>query len=59
MVEGLASVLKQELVPYKLGQKLIAQSYDGTAVFSGEKMGLSQDERYLSSCTFHSVMLIN
>jgi hypothetical protein len=35
--EGLASVLKQELAHYELGQKLIAQSYNGTAVFSGEK----------------------
>jgi hypothetical protein len=40
MAEGLVSVLKQELAPYKLGQKLIAQSYDGAAVFSGGKNGV-------------------
>jgi hypothetical protein len=38
--ECLASVLKQELVLYKLGQKLIAVSYDDAAVFSGGKNGV-------------------
>lgn len=35
--EGLTSLLRQELAPYKLGRKLIAQSYDSLAVFSGGK----------------------
>lgn len=38
--EGIASVLKEQLEPFKLQEKLIAQSYDGAAVFSGGNNGV-------------------
>jgi hypothetical protein len=56
MAEGFASVLKQELAPYKLRQKLIAQYYEGAAVFSNEENGVQVTMKYLSSYTFHSLL---
>jgi hypothetical protein len=49
--ESLGSALKQ-LELCKRGGKLIAQFYNDVAVFSGEKIMLSQEERYLYSCAF-------
>ncbi|KAK7878088.1 hypothetical protein WMY93_031235 [Mugilogobius chulae] len=38
--EGLEKLLKDKLEPYKLENKLIAQTYDGAAVMSGASSGL-------------------
>ncbi|KAK7889374.1 hypothetical protein WMY93_024934 [Mugilogobius chulae] len=43
--EGLEKLLKDKLEPYKLENKLIAQTYDGAAVMSGASSGLQSPKR--------------
>jgi hypothetical protein len=56
MVEGLVSVLKQELAPYQLGQRLIAQSCDGAAVF---KVKGIFSHAYFIRCYAHHLLCLN
>jgi hypothetical protein len=45
------------LTRYKLGQKLIAQSYDSAAAFGGgKKMGINS--RYLNHCCAHKLDVV-
>lgn len=43
---GLANVLKEELEPFNLNKKLIAQAYNGTAVMNGSRNEIQMKEFY-------------